>query len=201
MVVRDPNPDFFNIPAGERRPSRYSGAEMPWGLNQDPVMVNQNQVSDASLKKRNLTRGEGDKLCKRGYGANDPENIQIVNLKETKGYTFSKIAEILNDQRIQAGNKPSMTACGVTSRYNRTAPLLFAAQGKDFVPLSKRRGRRDAHGNPTGKPAWTPDLDVLLVEKVKEFEESRWHTIAQLMQEVTGLPFDADSVARRHTML
>lgn len=178
---------------------------MPWGLNQDPVMVNQNEVSDASLKKRGLTRGEGDKVCKRGYGANDPENIRIVNLKEINGYTFAKIAELLNGQRIADGRKPSMTACGVTSRYNRTAPLLFAAQGKAFVPLSKRRGGAISQGNPhgdsTGKPAWTPELDELLVDKVKEFEQSRWPTIALLMQDVTGLPFDAESVAHRHTML
>lgn len=191
----------FSIPAGDRRPSRYSGEENIWSVNQDPVMVSQDKISDAALKKRNLSRTDSEKQCPRGYGANDPENIRIVNMKETQGLSFAKIAEALNETRIQEGRKPSMTACGVTSRYNRTAPLLFASQGKTFVPLSKRKGKVDAHGTRTGQPAWTPDLDLLLVEKFKEFEQSRWSTIAQMMEDATGLPFNAQSVARRHTML
>ncbi|KAE8444523.1 hypothetical protein EG329_000507 [Mollisiaceae sp. DMI_Dod_QoI] len=191
--------DYFNDVGRHLAPSRYSGAPMPWGLNQDPVMVNQNEVSDAALMKRNLKRGQGEKVCKRGYGANDPENIAIVNLKEQDGYSFRDIVEILNEKRIREGKQPTLSVCGVTSRYNRTAPLLFQANGMTFVPLSKRRG--GGAGNPNGKPVWNDDLDIALVNAVKSVEATKWQTVADLMMDKTGIPMDANSVALRHSML
>jgi hypothetical protein len=137
--------------------------------------VNQDEVSDAALYKRNLSRGAGHKVCKRGYGANDPENIRIVNLKETDGLSFPKIMNILNKERLEAGKNPSLTVCAVMGRYNRTAPLLFQAQGRSFVPLSLRGGRNiPGDGGLSGKPVFNDGLDLELVHCVKVVDSQKW---------------------------
>lgn len=174
---------------------------MPWGLNQDPPLVDQEEVPDSYLKKRNIPRGQGEKVCKRGYGANDPENIAIVNMKEA-GMSFKNIADELNQERIKDGRKPTLTICSVTSRYNRNAPLMFATLGKTFVPMSeRRRGRVNEHGEPTGDISWDKDLDDELINCHREFEASRWNTIASLMREKTGKPFTEKMVAIRWPQL
>ncbi|KUJ16812.1 uncharacterized protein LY89DRAFT_782074 [Mollisia scopiformis] len=194
---------YYENVAEDLRPSRYSGAPMPWGLNQDPPLVDQDEVSDAFLLKRGLTRGNSDKVAARAYGANDPENIRIVNLKEGDDLSFKEIADILNAERIKKGNKPTLTGISCNSRYNRTAPLLFATQGKTFVPLSKRKKgfMFDKHGQPTGQLAWNATLDEALVKAVKSFESSRWSTVAGVLRDQTGLPFTEEMVARRHAIL
>lgn len=152
--------------------------------------------------KRGLKRTQSDKVCKRGYGANDPENVDIVNLKEHRHLSFPEIVELLNNRRIERGRNPSLTVCGVTSRYNRNAPLLFASQGRKFVPLSKRRaGDIEEHGNPTGQPAWDDDLDEVLIKCVKEVEAEKWTKVAEKMEDKTGINFGAKSAAKRYSML
>ncbi|OWP05564.1 hypothetical protein B2J93_7908 [Marssonina coronariae] len=196
----------FNNPGKNLAPSRYSGASMPWGTNQDPPSVFQEEVSDAALMKRGLTRGKEDKVCKRGYGANDPENIAIVNMKEKDGLSFTQIVETLNNDRVASGKAPSLSVCGVTSRYNRTAPLLFAAEGKQFIPLSKRgkKGRNLADGPHEHRPVWSDSADILLVRAVQEDAKGRWIRIAAEFNRTRGVnmpEIDEFAAARRHTML
>ncbi|RDL35754.1 uncharacterized protein BP5553_06366 [Venustampulla echinocandica] len=188
--------DFINH--GENlKPSRYSGATMPWGVNKAPDMVEQKDVSDAALLKRGIKRPRTGKICPRGYGANDPENIEIVNLKENKGIGFARISQILNERRLQTGKSPTLSATGVANRYNRTAPLLFAAEGKQFIPLSQRkRGTMDE-----AKIQWTSEWDTALVAAVKKYEASKWKTVATLFNEMTGLNADDRSVAIRYSVL
>ncbi|TAQ91034.1 hypothetical protein B7494_g645 [Chlorociboria aeruginascens] len=158
------NPEnYFNDPGRNLEQSRYSGANIPWGMNLLPKTVPQSAVTDAALIKRNLKRGNGEKVCKRSYGANDPENIAIVNMKENDHLSFAEIVRRLNDKRIETGKNPGLSVCGVTSRYNRTAPLLFAAQGKAFVPLSERRKGETNHGEWIERPKWTDEMDVALL--------------------------------------
>ncbi|KAF7872338.1 hypothetical protein EAF04_003261 [Stromatinia cepivora] len=173
---------FFNNPGEDLAPSRYSGAIMPWGVNQQPVLVDQETVSDAHLKKRGLKRPPpGEKVGKRSYGANDPENVAIVNMKENEGKTFAEIAESLNAKRVSAGLKPGLTICGVNGRYNRTAPILFATQGLKFVPLSERRkaGGAAKHGSSTSKAGWTAEAEDRLVDIVKQVEAEKWSNVAR----------------------
>ena len=199
----DDTPGYFKAFGKKLEPSRYSGVAMPWGVQSVPKLVNQDAVSDASLLKRNIARGQGKQVSKRGYGASDPENIAIVNMKEFDDLPFDEIAKRLNDKRVREGKDPSLSAVGVNSRYNRTAPLLYQAQGQEFIPLSKRRGRArevfEAHKN--GVLLWDDHTDLVLVTCVKEVEAAKWTTVAALFQEKTGRPLTAGAAALRHNLL
>ncbi|KAH7384838.1 hypothetical protein BKA64DRAFT_646281 [Cadophora sp. MPI-SDFR-AT-0126] len=192
----------FNQPGAVLDPSRYSGdPSINWGLNQDPPSIPQIAVSDAALLKRGLTRGAKEKVCKRGYGANDPENVNIVNMKED-GMSFAEIVEVLNETRVANGRAPSLSVCGVTSRYNRTAPLLFAAEGKQFIPLSKRgKGQVLADGPLYEKPVWNDQLDLVLAQVVKDVDKDKWNRVAMEYNRRTGKNISAQSAALRHTIL
>ncbi|KAK0129107.1 hypothetical protein ONS95_001046 [Cadophora gregata] len=192
----------FNQPGAGLAPSRYSGdPSVNWGLNQDPPSVPQIAVSDAALLKRGLTRGAKEKVCKRGYGANDPENVNIVNMKED-GMSFAEIVEALNETRVANGHAPSLSVCGVTSRYNRTAPLLFAAEGKQFIPLSKRgKGQVLGDGPLYEKPVWNDQLDLVLAQVVKDIDKDKWARVAMEYNRRTGKNISAQSAALRHTIL
>jgi hypothetical protein len=191
----------FNNIGRSLRESRYAGAANEWNINQDPPMVPQEEVTDAALLKRGLTRGNGPNICKRGYGANDPENIAIVNMRESEGMNFDQIKDEMNRRRIEAGRDPILTTTGVTGRYNRTAPLLFAAQGEVFVPLSKRGGKNRPNPSGENKMAWDDALDVELVSCVKEIEAKKWDEVAKLFNEKTGKTINFLQAAQRHGML
>ncbi|QSZ33596.1 hypothetical protein DSL72_005164 [Monilinia vaccinii-corymbosi] len=198
---------ILNSPSQSLAPSRYSGAVMPWGVNQQPVLVDQDTVSDAHLKKRGLTRPPpGEKVGKRSYGANDPENVAIVNMKENDRMSFAEIAEALNLKRVEMGRAPALTVCGVNGRYNRTAPILFAIQGLNFVPLSERKkaGGAKAHGSSTSKSGWTAEAENRLVEIVKQVEAEKWKHVAQMLNAdlYNGRAIhDATACARRYAAL
>jgi hypothetical protein len=195
----------FSMPNNNLAPSRYSGATMPWGINQQPVMTDQEKVSDASLLKRGITRPpKGEKVCKRSYGANDPENVAIVNLKENTNMTFQEIVDKLNAERVRVGQDPKLTVCGANARYNRTAPIMFAAQGLHFVPLSERKRNNRGHGRRTTKAVWNPEDDEALVETVKYINAEKWRRVADtLNREMRGgrQVYDAESCAKRYAAL
>ncbi|RAL64325.1 hypothetical protein DID88_002216 [Monilinia fructigena] len=158
---------IFNTPSKHLAPSRYSGAVMPWGVNQQPVLVDQETVSDAHLKKRGLTRPPpGEKVVKRSYGANDPENVAIVNMKENDHLSFAEIAEALNLRRVECGRAPSLTVCGVNGRYK---------------PDRKKAGGAKAHGSSTSRAGWTAEAENRLVEIVKQVEAVKWTQVAKLL--------------------
>jgi hypothetical protein len=192
---------YFNNIGRNLDDSRYSGAEMPWGVNKQPPAVPQDEVSDAALLKRGLKRGQGDKVAKRGYGANDPENIAIVNMKEQDGLSFEQIANILNERRVQAGKNPNLTITGCNGRYNRTAPLLFAAQGQEFTPLSQRKGHGKHGASLLDQAVFNNDTDIELVNCVKEVDSQKWYSVASMFSQRTGLPMNAKAAAIRFGML
>lgn len=177
--------------------SRYSGADMPWGINKTPEMTDSENVSDASLLKRGLTRTDGPRICRRGYGANDPENIAIVNLKEHEGLTFAEIRERLNDKRIKEGKTPSLSVTGVANRYNRTAPVLFSSQGLEFVPLSQRKNKPGNHS----RVEWTNEDDLALVQSFNEYDHARWPAVAKMFEDKTGKVITPEIAAQRHAIL
>ena len=189
----------FRITGARLNPSRSSGARMPWRVNNDAAtdsdddFDDENQIpADASLLKRQLNPTKSGKKG-RSAGANDPENIRIVNMRDDDGMRFDKIASILNAERIGAGREPSLTTNSINGRYNRTAPLLYAAAGKVFMPPGERRRRgfdRGASGrglrvaggiggasDGTGD-LWSPVTDTELVRIVKEYDESKWERVA-----------------------
>lgn len=191
----------FNDPGAMLPESRYQGGDQPWNLNQDPPLVPASEVSNAALLKRDLKRPRTEFVCKRSYGANDPENIAIVNLREYDGKDFTQICAEMNDRRIEAGKAPTLSVTGVTARYNRTAPLLFAARGEEFIPLAKRPFKNAPNmGKKTGF-AWTSELDVELVNIFKEVDSERWKIVADIFRERTGEDVDYMTVARRYSQL
>jgi hypothetical protein len=195
--------EYFNNPGKNLRKSRYSGGQNNWGVNQEPVLVPEDEVTDAALLKRGLKRGNGAEVCKRGYGANDPENIAIVNMYETDRMSFDQIQRKLNADRVENGRDPSLTANGVQTRYNRNAPILFKAEGRDFVPIGQRKkGERMVDISPAAGPkAWTDDLDMALVKAVKEWESGKWENVAAIFREKTGVDMDASACAHRHHII
>jgi hypothetical protein len=46
-------------------------------------------------------RGKEGKVCKRGCGASDPENIAIVNMYKKDGMSFEQIKNKLNADRVK----------------------------------------------------------------------------------------------------
>jgi len=179
--------------------SRYSGATMPWGLHKTVTSVPDEEYTDAALMKRGLGRNISGRVQKRAYGANDPENIEIVNLKENQGWGWERIVKHLNDKRIQAGKQPSLSLTCIHSRYNRTAPLLYASQGIPFIPLSKRR-KNGASPLPNMVP-FTNEEDLAVVSAVKQYEANKWPEVARMFTEKTGKVTTADAMATRFAML
>jgi hypothetical protein len=200
-----PDDEYFNNPGKNLHQSRFSGGQNNWGVNQMPVLIPEDEVTDAALLKRGLKRGNGAKVCKRGYGANDPENIAIVNMFEKDRMSFEAIMQKLNADRVENGKDPSLSANGVQTRYNRNAPILFSAEGKDFVPLGMRkRGQRMDDIYPSGpkaKVAWNDHLDTALVMAVKDWENRKWENVAALFRQRTGIDMDAAACAHRHHII
>lgn len=190
-------------------PSRFSGTPMPWGLNKS-ADLHQEEGSDeepmtaASLMKRDIVGTDGKKTTKRAYGANDPENLAIVNMRDSQGMSFEKIARELNARRTEAGKVPSLTISGVNGRYNRTAPLICAAEGREFVSASARR-RGINHGGKTGiargEEVWTEDLDRELVKLAKEYDARKWIEVSRLLEEKIGYEFEPAQCATRYSLL
>jgi hypothetical protein len=200
-----PGDEYFNNPGKNLRQSRYSGGQNNWGINKIPVLVPEDEVTDAALLKRGLNRGDGAKVCKRGYGANDPENIAIVNMFEKDRMSFEDICKKLNSDRVLNGRDPTLSANGCQNRYNRNAPILFSAEGREFIPLGARqRGQRMDDIPPTkprGKAVWNDELDTALVLAVREWESRKWDDVAVLFKQKTGVDMDAGACANRHHII
>ena len=183
-------------------PSRSSGARMPWPIQEAPELVPTDTVSDAYLQKRNLPRPAGAKIVKRASGANDPENLAIVNKYDYEQKSWEIIAKELNNERIELGRVPTLTSNSVILRYNRTAPIYYESIGEDFIPLKLRK-----KGGLPGEPfqlkdrllvKWEQKHDDTLVRVVKQYDEAKWNTVATLMnKEFPGEIFTAKGVAVR----
>lgn len=194
------------------RESRYSGAtDLPWHRNKtrsDPTRIE--KVTPAALLKRGLKKGQEETVVKRGYGAYDPENVEIVNLKETTDMSFAQIADYLNKKRVDDGRNPTLTMTGVNGRYNRTAPVLFETQGKVFIPLSKRKKNNPQavlHGESRSpdnldNASWTEEYDLKLVKIVREYDADKWEVVRTRFEEATGFIIDDNTqLAKRFNLL
>ncbi|EPE31053.1 hypothetical protein GLAREA_04020 [Glarea lozoyensis ATCC 20868] len=164
--------------------------------NKAPEFINEDDVTDEWLEKRGKQRsapqGSGRKIPKRTCGANDPENIAIVNLREQNDMSFQEITKVMNERRTKKGRDPRLTSTGVANRYNRTAPLLFAAIGMKFVPLSQRK-----KGYQYSEIHWTPEMNKTLLRAVKSVEASKWDQVAETFNAETGLKMDAATIAAK----
>ncbi|CAG8978325.1 hypothetical protein HYALB_00005911 [Hymenoscyphus albidus] len=200
-----PGLERFEGPGDLREPVAAGGNDAHRSqrdLQNVPVMVEQNEVTDAYLKKRGIERpANGKKVCKRGAGASDPENIRIVNLREFGDMNFEQIKNVLNKERIERGQDPKLTTTGVANRYGRTAPLLFAGQNIPFIPLHQRRGKNMAEAIRMPKVNWTPDRDMMLVNAVEKWESTKWDEVARIFNEESGCNADKATVSNRYVMI
>ncbi|KAI9746224.1 MAG: hypothetical protein M1818_000905 [Claussenomyces sp. TS43310] len=197
--MRDPaartEPYEFSAPNVFRLPARDSGAEITPQYNKMPKKISSDSIADALRMEQGLTRTGLPAPAKRAHGPNDPENILIINMVENQGWTWKAIAEYLNEKRIKTGRKPDFTPNSVHNRYNRNAPILFAAEGKEYVPIKERKK------NFIPKAVWSSALDQTLVDVVREVEENKWFTIAQTFNRRTGQNIDAKAAAFRHGLI
>jgi len=175
-------------------PPRYSGVRKRNNVNLVPPTVPTSSISDAALLKRGLKRSKDSVMSKRSSGPNDPENILIVNLRENEKKTWPEICQILNERRIKEGKVPAFTPNGCHNRYNRNAPILFAAEGKEFIPVSVQR---KLEKNPAGPLTWDDETDTLLIQAVKEVDSQKWEKVAALFKSYTGRHITASEAALR----
>jgi hypothetical protein len=182
---RDPNFDGDKpqlIPSIRQRKPR-------WETVVAPPMKDTAEVSRASRLKRGI---KVDTTAKRislhGRGAADPDNIEIVNLKDIHGLDFKEIAIIINRRRVTRGETPNQTNNSVNCRYNRVAPYLYALQGRPFVRIADRATTKGqaAHHKPTKQEQdliWNDELDWNLVKLEREYNENKWTSISATIRE------------------
>jgi hypothetical protein len=186
----------FNSPTTStpRLPPRSSRVRKRANVNLIPSTVPTSSISDAALLKRGLKRSKDSVMSKRSHGPNDPENILIVNLRENEKKSWPEICQILNERRIKEGKSPSFTPNGCHNRYNRNAPILFAAEGKEFIPVSVQR---KLEKNPNGPMNWDDEADTSLILAVKEVDSQKWDRVATLFNDLTGRHITATEAALR----
>ncbi len=175
-------------------PPRSSGVHKRTNVNLFPPTIPTSSISDAALLKRGLKRSKNSVMSKRSNGPNDPENILIVNLRENEKKSWPDICQILNERRINEGKTPSFTPNGCHNRYNRNAPILFAAEGKEFIPVSVQRKLQK---NPNGPVIWDDETDTLLIQAVREVDSRKWERVAALFNQRTGHQITAAEAAIR----
>lgn len=180
--------------SSSRLPPRSSGVHKRTNVNLVPPTVPTSSISDAALLKRGLKRSKNSVMSRRSHGPNDPENILIVNLRENEKKNWPEICQILNERRIKEGKTPAFTPNGCHNRYNRNAPILFAAEGKEFIPVSVQR---KLEKNPKGPMNWDDETDTLLIKAVKAVDSEKWDRVAALFKEYTGRHITAAEAALR----
>jgi hypothetical protein len=155
-----------------------------WEVHRQAKMVDAKKYSTAYKVKRGVAKKSKNKrVAANAKGPNNPDNILIVQLKES-GMNFKKIAEIINRRRIARGELPSFTPNNMNCRYNRSAPSLFQLQGRKFVPLANRttsKGQVGSH-KPTEqeqKAIWEEDMDLAVVEFAREYDEAKWEVVGE----------------------
>lgn len=74
---------------------------------------------------------------KRLNGKYDPENQEIMRLRQEEDLDFQAIADRLNAERKKNGVRDDLTDNAVYSRYTRNAPLIAQMRNEKFVPTIK----------------------------------------------------------------
>lgn len=147
----------------------------------------------------------GNPLGRKSKGANDPENVEIVNCYDNYRMSFQDIARLLN-RRQQAQGKPgSFTPNSIHNRYNRCAPIMYQAAGKVFVAIKDRKKHApeevDAMSNGPYSIEWTQLKDDCLRRIVGNYESKKWSRIAAEFTDITHENVSARTVATRSGMI
>ena len=184
-----PNRNLF-LGCHETRPSR-SPAPPP--------------IKSASQLKRSYSEAQGRAPSgKRLTGENDPENREILRLRQEEHREFDDIANILNRKRVKTGVAPNLTANAIYSRYKRNGPLIAASDGIEFVPTDldkKSNGSSISFKKVTPIVGFNPREDQLLVRAVADVEAKKWELVAARLEEIGGKRHDPDMCALRFNRL
>lgn len=137
-------------------------------------------------------------------GELDPENQDILRLRQEENKSFEDIAGILNDKRLAAGLQPNLSANAVYSRYKRNGPLIAAAAGKVFVPTALDKTSRNSHIKfKEVKPivGFNAKEDELLVKAYQHIQSNIWQLVADCIEKLGGAKHDPKMCARRYDCL
>ena len=159
----------------------------------------------ASQLKRSFSEAQGRAPSgKRLTGENDPENREILRLRQQENREFEDIANILNKKRVKTGIAPNLTANAIYSRYKRNGPLIAASDGKEFIPTNldkKSNGSSINFKKATPIVGFNPREDELLVRAVTDVEAKKWELVAARLEEIGGKKHDPDMCALRFNRL
>lgn len=155
----------------------------------------------ASLLKRTYNKALGKTSNgRRLTGENDPENIEILRLRQVENMDFENIAVTMNKKRAMNGLAPNLTPNAVYSRYKRNGPLIAAANGQEFMPTVKDK---KAGGSciPFKKVlpiiGWNAVEDELLCKAYREVTEKFWTQVSDHVVELGGKEHTAEMCALR----
>jgi hypothetical protein len=187
-------------PKGDGMVPSRSGRKARWETHAVPKLIDITHMSQVEKKKKGIAPHATGLILERQTGANDPENIKIVNLKDVDGLSFEDIARIINKDRIKNGRNPNQKANSINCRYNRTAPIIYQLQGIPFVRIADR-----AKANGTFRYTkdqedliWTREMDNLLVEIEGCYMRNKWNIISKQFASRSGYDFaSAQEVANR----
>ena len=159
----------------------------------------------ASQLKRSLSEFQGRAASgKRLTGEYDPENREILRLRQEENKEFDEIAQILNKKRVKTGTAPVLTANAIYSRYKRNGPLIAASEGKEFLPTAldkKSNGSCINFKKATPIVGFNPQEDELLVRAVADVEARKWELVSARVEELGGKKHDPDMCALRFNRL
>lgn len=165
-----------------------------------PVPASQNKKTRSKPKQK-----VGKPATKKRRGAMDPDNILIVDFYDNHNMEFEEIAEYLNNQYKESGKPPVFTTNSVHNRYNRSAPVIYKADGRVFVPIAERKRHTqeelDNMSNGINTTQWTPQMDQLLNSLEATYQRNKWQFVADKFNETTGENLTALAISTRFGML
>jgi hypothetical protein len=184
-----------NNPQGKKLVPSRPTRQARWETHTALKVIDADTVSKASLKKRDIPDTGAKKICTKTTGANDPENISIVNMKDIEGLTFEEIAARVNAKRIVDGKMPDMKPNAANCRYNRTAPHLYQMQGIPFVRLADRANAdgKYKYTKEQEQLIWTDEMDQALVDIEHEYRVNKWKFIAKKFADQTESPWATET--------
>jgi hypothetical protein len=145
----------------------------------------------------------GNPQGRRSKGANDPENIDIVNWYDNHNMTFADIARQLNGRQEARGQPGTFTPNSIHNRYNRCAPIIYRAHGRVFVAIKDRKKHAPEELEAMGSQSivWNPLKDQCLRQMVEEYEAKKWDSIAEAFTAATMERVSAGTVSTRYGMM
>lgn len=162
--------------------------------------------SGASRLKRSFSEVSGRTPSgKRLTGENDPENREIMRLRQEDNLDFDEIARVMNKNRVKVHLPATFTPNAIYSRYKRNGPLIAAADGKEFVPAARDKKPNGKGGISFKKAfileAFDDEEDELLVRAVKDVDDQKWALVAARLQELGGAEHAPEMCATRYASL